>query len=189
MRKAMTDGAVNLFDGLDYAGAGTIEFLVEDGAFYFMEVNARVQVEHPVSEMTTGVDVIKEQIHACAEGWTTLPHGPRAVSGHALECRINALSPGRIERLEIPGGPGVRFDSFLYTGCTVPPYYDSMIAKLIVHGADRAAVVAKMDGALRELVIEGVKTNAAEQRAVINDRLFQAGTYSTKFIEEFEKRR
>ncbi|MDR1468385.1 MAG: ATP-grasp domain-containing protein [Spirochaetaceae bacterium] len=189
MRKAMMDGAIALFDRLNYRGAGTIEFLVEEGAFYFMEVNARVQVEHPVSEMVTGADVIQEQILACTEGRITLPPGPAPLRGHAIECRINALSPGRITRLEIPGGPGVRFDSFLYAGCNVPPYYDAMIAKLIVHATDRNAAIAKMDGALRELVIEGVKTNAAEQRAVINDRVFQSGDYSTTFIEDFERRR
>jgi acetyl-CoA carboxylase biotin carboxylase subunit len=188
MRKSMTDGATALFDRLDYVGAGTIEFLVEEGAFYFMEVNARVQVEHPVSEMVSGVDVIQEQIFACTEGRTTLPPGPVPLRGHAIECRINALSPGKVGRLEIPGGFGVRFDSFLYPGCDVPPYYDSMIAKLIVHAADRAAAIAKMDGALRELVIEGVKTNVAEQRAVINDCVFQSGDYSTRFIEDFERR-
>ena len=188
MRQNMMDGAVALFDRLDYAGAGTIEFLVEGGAFYFMEVNARVQVEHPVSEMVTGADVIQEQIFACTEGRITLPPGPAPLRGHAIECRINALSPGKVARLEVPGGPGIRFDSFLYSGCTVPPYYDSMIAKLIVHAAGRGAAIAKMGGALRELVIEGVKTNAAEQRAIINDRVFQSGDYSTKFIEEFERR-
>jgi acetyl-CoA carboxylase biotin carboxylase subunit len=188
MRKRMMDGAITLFDRLDYVGAGTIEFLVEDGAFYFMEVNARVQVEHPVSEMVSGIDVIQEQIFACTEGRITLPPGPAPLRGHAIECRINALSPGKVIRLEISGGPGVRFDSFLYPGCVIPPYYDSMIAKLIVHSTDRAAAIAKMDGALRELVIEGVKTNAAEQRAIINDRVFQSGDYSTRFIEDFERR-
>jgi acetyl-CoA carboxylase biotin carboxylase subunit len=187
-RKRMMDGAVALFDRLDYVGAGTIEFLVEEGAFYFMEVNARVQVEHPVSEMVSGIDVIQEQIVACAEGRITLPPGPAPLRGHAIECRINALSSGTVTRIEIPGGPGVRFDTFLYPGCTVPPYYDAMVAKLIVHAADRDAAITKMDGALRELVIEGVKTNAAEQRAVINDRVFQSGDYSTAFIEDFERR-
>ncbi|MDR1230827.1 MAG: acetyl-CoA carboxylase biotin carboxylase subunit [Spirochaetaceae bacterium] len=188
MRSKMIDGAFKLFDGLGYLGAGTIEFLVEDGAFYFMEVNTRVQVEHPVSEMVTGADVIKEQIIACAEGRTSLSPGPHPVHGHAIECRINALSPGRITRLEIPGGPGIRFDSFLYTGCNVPPYYDSMVAKLIVHADSRAAAILKMNAALGELVIEGVKTNAAEQRAIINDRVFQSGDYSTNFIETFDRR-
>jgi acetyl-CoA carboxylase biotin carboxylase subunit len=188
MRSKMMDGAQRLFDGLGYTGAGTIEFLIEDGAFYFMEVNARVQVEHPVSEMVTGIDIIKEQITACTEGRTTLAPGPHPTHGHAIECRINALSPGTVTRLEIPGGPGVRFDSSLYSGCGVPPYYDSMVAKLIVHAANRDAAIAKMDAALRELVIEGIKTNIPEQRAVINDRVFQSGDYSTTFIEEFEAR-
>jgi acetyl-CoA carboxylase biotin carboxylase subunit len=151
-----------------------------------MEVNTRVQVEHPVSEMVTGTDVIQEQIIACTEGRTSLAPGPHPVHGHAIECRINALSPGTVTRLEIPGGPGIRFDSFLSPGCNVPPYYDSMVAKLIVHGPTRAAAILKMDGALRELVIEGIKTNAAEQRAIINDRIFQSGDYSTKFIETFD---
>jgi acetyl-CoA carboxylase biotin carboxylase subunit len=188
MRRRMTEGAVTLFDSLDYVGAGTIEFLVEADAFYFMEVNARVQVEHPVSEMVTGIDIIQEQILSCVEGRTNLPPGPNPVHGHAIECRINALSPGRITRLEIPGGPGIRFDSFLYNDCNIPPYYDSMVAKLIVHGTDRSAAIAKMDGALRELAIDGIKTNVAEQRAIINDHIFRSGDYSTKFIEEFEAR-
>jgi acetyl-CoA carboxylase biotin carboxylase subunit len=138
--------------------------------------------------MVTGTDIIKEQITACAEGRTSLSPGPRPVHGHAIECRINALTPGTVTRLEIPGGPGIRFDSFLCTGCAVPPYYDSMVAKLIVHADTRAAAILKMNAALRELVIEGVKTNAAEQRAIINDRVFQSGDYSTKFIETFDRR-
>ncbi|MDR1096394.1 MAG: ATP-grasp domain-containing protein [Spirochaetaceae bacterium] len=179
MRAAMADGALKLFDGLGYSGAGTIEFLVEDGAFYFMEVNTRVQVEHPVSEMVTGTDIIKEQITACAEGRTSLSPGPCPVRGHAIECRINALTPGTVTRLEIPGGPGVRFDSFLTPGCAVPPYYDSMVAKLIVHAGTRPAAILKMNAALRELVIEGIKTNAAEQRAIINTPVFQTNNYNT----------
>jgi acetyl-CoA carboxylase biotin carboxylase subunit len=193
LRRRLYEGAAALFNRLDYTGAGTIEFLAETDAHgevevYFMEVNARVQVEHPVSEMVTGCDIIKEQIRACDEGQTSLPEGAVPVHGHAIECRINALEAGTVTRLEIPGGPGVRFDSGLYAGCTVPPYYDSMVAKLIVHAGTRAEAIAKMDGALHELIIEGVETNIREQRAIINDRVFQSGQYGTSFIEQFEAR-
>ena len=190
LRRLLYEGAAALFNRLDYTGAGTIEFLAEPGAghVYFMEVNARVQVEHPVSEMVTGCDIIQEQIRACTGGRLTLPAGAAPVHGHAIECRINALEAGLVTRLEIPGGPGVRFDSCLYAGGTVPPYYDSMVAKLIVHAGSRASAIAKMDGALRELVIEGIHTNIDEQRAIINDRVFQRGAYGTSFIEDFEAR-
>ncbi|MDR1352274.1 MAG: ATP-grasp domain-containing protein, partial [Treponema sp.] len=148
MRRRMAEGAVNLFRELKYAGAGTIEFLVEGENFYFMEVNARLQVEHPVSEFVTGADIVREQIFACTAGHIGLDPGKVSLNGWAIECRINALSPGTITRLEIPGGPGVRFDSFLYQGCTVPPFYDSMIAKLIVHDSTRDRAIARMGRAL-----------------------------------------
>jgi acetyl-CoA carboxylase biotin carboxylase subunit len=187
MRKRMSDGAVRMFQELKYRGAGTIEFLVEGENFYFMEVNARLQVEHPVSEYLTGTDIVREQILACTK--STIDIDPQAVrlDGWALECRINALSPGIIRRLEIPGGPGVRFDSFLYTGCTVPPHYDSMVAKLIVHGKDRARAISRMNRSLNELVIEGVKTNIAQQRWIINDSRFGSGVFGTSYYSEIEK--
>ncbi|MDR1949775.1 MAG: ATP-grasp domain-containing protein, partial [Spirochaetaceae bacterium] len=155
MRRRMAGGAKNMFRDLKYRGAGTIEFLVEGDHFYFMEVNARVQVEHPVSELITGTDIIRQQILACTEGRLELDPEKITIDGWALECRINALSPGIVSRLDIPGGPGVRFDSFLYTGCPVSPYYDSMVAKLIVHGPNREQALARMDRALGELYIEG----------------------------------
>jgi acetyl-CoA carboxylase biotin carboxylase subunit len=184
MRGRMAEGAVNLFRELKYTGAGTIEFLVEGENFYFMEVNARLQVEHPVSEFVSGLDIIREQILACTEGRMELEPDKVALNGWAIECRINALSPGKVTRLEIPGGPGVRFDSFLYQGCTVPPYYDSMAAKLIVHDGNRERACAKMNRALGELVIEGIRTNVNQQRWIINDAKFRSGEFGTHYYEE-----
>jgi acetyl-CoA carboxylase biotin carboxylase subunit len=200
MRRAMTAAAVPLFRELKYRGAGTIEFLVEEGKFYFMEVNARVQVEHPVSEFVSGVDIIRQQILACTEGRLELPGQADAaaageadfpaeppLSGWAMECRINALTPGKITRLEVPGGPGVRFDSFLYPGYSVPPHYDSMVAKLIVHETDRNHALARMDRALRELVIDGIATNKERQRWIINHPVFHYGVFGTSWYENIEK--
>lgn len=187
MRSAMAEGALPLFRELQYRGAGTIEFLVEGGEFYFMEVNARVQVEHPVSELVGGTDIIRQQILACTEGRMELSGGEAPLSGWALECRINALSPGKVTRLEVPGGPGVRFDSCLYAGCSVPPHYDSMVAKLIVHGADRDHALARMDRALRELVIEGIRTNAERQRWIVNHPVFRCGVFGTSWYGDMEQ--
>ncbi|MDR2150353.1 MAG: acetyl-CoA carboxylase biotin carboxylase subunit [Spirochaetaceae bacterium] len=183
MRERMCQGAGLLFRELNYRGAGTIEFLVEEENFYFMEVNTRIQVEHPVSELVTGVDIVKEQILCCTEGRMAIPPGPQAIQGCAMECRINARAPGMVKRLDIPGGPGVRFDSFLYTGYTVPPYYDSMIGKLIVHGNNREMVLARMERALRELVIEGIKTNIETLRRIIAQRTFRSGFFGTAYYE------
>jgi acetyl-CoA carboxylase biotin carboxylase subunit len=179
MRESMTRGAVSMFKELNYRGAGTIEFLVEGEKFYFMEVNARVQVEHPVSEFVTGIDIIRQQILACTEGRMETRSGPAPVSGWAMECRINAAGPGKITRLDIPGGPGVRFDSALYSGCSVPPYYDSMVAKLIVHGTDREHALARMNRALGELIIEGIMTNKTRQQRIVNDKVFRSGSFGT----------
>jgi acetyl-CoA carboxylase biotin carboxylase subunit len=184
MRARMAEGAVNLFRELKYAGAGTIEFLVEGENFYFMEVNARLQVEHPVSEFVTGADIVREQILACTAGRMELEPDRTALSGWAIECRINALSPGKVTRLEVPGGPGVRFDSALYQGCTVPPFYDSMVAKLIVHDSNRARAAAKMSRALDELVIEGIGTNRDRQKRIIGDAKFRSGRFGTHYYEE-----
>jgi len=187
MRTRMAEGAVRMFRELKYRGAGTIEFLVSGKDFYFMEVNARVQVEHPVSEFVTGVDIIRQQILACTEGRLEIDPASVHLNGWSIECRINALSPGKVTRLDIPGGPGVRFDSFLYNGCTVPPHYDSMVAKLIVHGPTRERALARMNRALQELVIEGIKTNAAQQRWIINHSTFRSGQFGTAYYGEIEK--
>ncbi|MCX7655926.1 MAG: acetyl-CoA carboxylase biotin carboxylase subunit [Treponemataceae bacterium] len=187
MRRRMSEGAVRMFRELRYRGAGTIEFLVSGKDFYFMEVNARIQVEHPVSEFVTGIDIIRQQILACTEGRMEIAPEMVRLSGRSIECRINALSPGKVPRLDVPGGPGVRFDSFLYSGCTVPPHYDSMVAKLIVYAPTRPLALARMDRALRELRIEGVRTNAAQQRWIINHPKFQSGDFGTGYYAEIEK--
>jgi acetyl-CoA carboxylase biotin carboxylase subunit len=187
MREGMTRGAVSLFKELKYRGAGTIEFLVEGKNFYFMEVNARVQVEHPVSEFVTGIDIIRQQILACTAGRMETGSGPVPVSGWAMECRINAGSPGKITRLDIPGGPGVRFDSALYSGCVVPPHYDSMVAKLIVHGTDREHALARMNRALGELMIEGIMTNKTQQQWIVNDKVFRSGSFGTSYYDSIRE--
>ena len=186
MRQKMAQGATGLFRELKYRGAGTIEFLVEGNNFYFMEVNARVQVEHPVSEYVTGVDIIRQQILACTGEDMEIPEGSLPLKGWSVECRINAQSPGKVLRLDVPGGPGVRFDSFLYTGCTVPPHYDSMLAKLIVYGDNRERALAKMDRALGELRVEGINTNIAQQKWIINNEVFKSGNFGTSFYGTIE---
>jgi acetyl-CoA carboxylase biotin carboxylase subunit len=183
----MIAGAVPMFSELKYCGAGTIEFLVDNNEFFFMEVNARVQVEHPVSEFVAGVDIIRQQILACAEGRMEIDPDTVNLKGWAIECRINAHTPGTVTRLEIPGGPGVRFDSFLYNGCSVPPHYDSMVAKLIVYDTDRKHALAKMDRALRELIIEGINTNIERQKFIINHSVFHNGVFGTSWYEEIAK--
>jgi acetyl-CoA carboxylase biotin carboxylase subunit len=187
MRRRMAEGAERMFRELKYRGAGTIEFLVEKNNFYFMEVNARVQVEHPVSELVTGTDIIRQQILACTEGRMETDPGAVFIQGWAIECRINALNPGAVTRLEVPGGPGVRFDSFLYAGCKVPPHYDSMVAKLIVHGADRDLALARMGRALDELTIEGIRTNKNQQQYIIADPIFRSGNFGTSYYEKIAK--
>jgi acetyl-CoA carboxylase biotin carboxylase subunit len=187
MRERMSAGAVNMFRELKYRGAGTIEFLLEDDSFYFMEVNARVQVEHPVSEFITGTDIIRQQILACTEGRMEIDPDTVRIDGWAIECRINALSPGTVTRLDIPGGPGVRFDSFLYSGCRVPPHYDSMVAKLIIHAPNRERSLARMNRALDELNIEGIKTNKNQQKWIINEAVFRSGIFGTSYYEKIAK--
>jgi len=187
MRQAMAAGAVPMFRELKYRGAGTIEFLAEGGSFYFMEVNARVQVEHPVSEYITGVDIIREQIIACTENRMEIKPDGIKLNGWSIECRINALTPGKITHIEIPGGPGVRFDSFVYNGCIIPPHYDSMIAKLIVYDVDRKRALSRMNRALRELIIGGIKTNIDKQLMIINHPVFINGDFGTSWYSEAEK--
>ena len=177
---------------LGYAGAGTIEFLYEDGEFYFIEMNTRIQVEHPVTEMVTGVDLVAEQIRVAGGLPMTLEQERLNLRGHAIEVRINAEdpqtfapSPGTIRTVHPAGGPGVRVDSAIYTGYRVPPYYDSLIAKLIVHGPDRAACLQRLCRALEEYVIEGVKTTLPLHQALLAAPDIQAGDYSIKWLEQW----
>jgi acetyl-CoA carboxylase biotin carboxylase subunit len=176
---------------IGYRGAGTFEFLFEDGRFYFIEMNTRVQVEHPVTEMVTGIDIVKEQIRI-ADG-QKLRYGQEEVElrGHAIECRINAEhsetfipSPGRIQEFHAPGGPGIRMDTHIYSGYRVPSHYDSMIGKLIAHGEDRSAAISRMCNALRETVIDGIDTNINLQRQILLDAAFQAGGANIHYLEK-----
>ena len=184
MRKKMYEGAYNLFSALKYRGAGTIEFLVSGKNFYFMEVNARVQVEHPVSEFVSGVDIIREQILSCTQNIMTCKDGENKISGWSIEARINAKAPGTVTRLEVPGGMGVRFDSFLYNGYKVLPHYDSMVAKVIVYDDTRDKPIKKMLRSLDELVIEGVPTNLEQQKEILQNKKFVSGNFGTSFYVE-----
>ena len=184
MRQKMTEGAVKLFSDLNYRGAGTIEFLVSGNDFYFMEVNARIQVEHPVSEFVSGIDIIREQIRVC-DG-QNLEVNPENVElkGWAMEARINARTPGKITKLQLPGGPGIRFDSFIYQGYSVLPHYDSMIAKLIAYDTDRNRVIQKLLCALDELVVDGIQTNIEEQKQILKSKQFVGGNFGTSLYSE-----
>src|SRR6184192_602940 len=191
-QKLMGEAAVRLAQEISYAGAGTIEFLLdEDGAFYFMEMNTRIQVEHPVTEMCTNFDLVKEQIRVAAgEPLSFVMNGNR-LRGHAIECRVNAEdpsrnfqpSPGTITVYHPPGGPGVRVDTHIYAGYTVPPYYDSLLAKLIVHGNSRDEALARMRQALDSFIIEGVTTTIPFLSRVMRHPDFIAGRVDTKFLE------
>jgi len=176
---------------MGYRGAGTFEFLYENGEFYFIEMNTRVQVEHPVTEMVTGVDIVKEQIYIASGVPLRLKQENVKLSGHAIECRINAEDartfmpcPGKITAYHPPGGPGIRVESHIYSGYTVPPNYDSMIGKVIAHGDSRDAAIARMRGALSEMFIEGIKTNVALQMDIMNDTHFQAGGANIHYLEK-----
>ncbi len=176
---------------IGYRGAGTFEFLYENGEFYFIEMNTRVQVEHPVTELITGIDIVKEQIRIAAGEPLSYRQEDVRVNGHAIECRINAEdptnfmpSPGTINRLHFPGGPGIRVDSHLYNGYCVPPHYDSMIGKLIAHGETRQSAFARMLSALDELVIEGIKTNTPLHREILSDAAFAAGGTNIHYLEK-----
>jgi acetyl-CoA carboxylase biotin carboxylase subunit len=196
LRQAMGDAAVKGAKSIDYVGAGTIEMLLnEDGSFYFMEMNTRIQVEHPVTEQITGVDLVKEQIRVAAGHPLTVLELP-PLRGHVIECRVNAEdpvrnfqpSPGHISTFHPPGGPGVRLDTHVYAGYTVPPYYDSLIAKLIVQGRDREEALKRMQLALETFVIEGVTTTMPFLARVMQHPQFQAGDVDTKWLErEFDR--
>ncbi len=192
LRARMGAAAVSLAAAIDYIGAGTLEFLLDtDGSFYFMEMNTRIQVEHPVTEMVTGFDLVKEQLHVAAGDPLSLPAELNGLRGHAIECRVNAEdparnfqpSPGLITAYHPPGGPGVRVDTHVYAGYTVPPHYDSLLAKVIVHGRDRAEALARMGQALDSFILEGVTTTIPFLARVIRHPKFAAGNVDTRFLE------
>ncbi len=175
---------------IGYRGAGTFEFLYENGQFYFIEMNTRVQVEHPVTEMVTGIDIVKQQLLIASGEPLAYRQEDIVMRGHAVECRINAEdpvtfmpSPGRITQYHQPGGPGIRVDSHIYNNYVVPPYYDSMIAKVIAYADDRATAQARMRIALSEMVIDGIKTNVPLHHLLLNDALFQAGAVDIHYLE------
>jgi acetyl-CoA carboxylase biotin carboxylase subunit len=192
-RATMTDAALRLARAADYENAGTVEFLLDrDGAFYFIEMNTRVQVEHPVTEMVTGVDIVKEQLRVAAGEPTSVEQEELALNGCAIEVRINAEdpsrafmpSPGQIATLELPGGPGVRVDTAAYTGYQVPPFYDSLIAKLICWGRDRTEALARTRRALQEFRIDGIQTTIPFHLDLLADESVQAGEYHVEFLEQ-----
>jgi len=191
LRQAMGDAAVRGAKAIDYVGAGTIEMLLnDDGQFFFMEMNTRIQVEHPVTEMLTGIDLVKEQIRVAAGEKLSITETP-SFRGHVIECRVNAEdparnfqpSPGRLDVFHPPGGPGVRLDTHVYTGYVVPPFYDSLLAKLICQGRDRPEALRRMQVALESFVIEGVTTTIPFLARVMANPRFQAGEVDTKFLE------
>ena len=176
---------------MGYRSAGTFEFLYEDGEFYFIEMNTRLQVEHPVTEMITGVDIVREQLRIASGDKLNIRQEDVKIQGHAIECRINAEdprnfmpSPGLVTLWHAPGGPGIRMESHVYSGYKVPPYYDSMIGKLIAHGEDRDAAFARMKNALSEIVIEGIKTNVPLHQEIFQHAAFQAGGTDIHYLEK-----
>ena len=193
LRTKMGDAAIRAAKAANYENAGTIEFLLEKtGNFYFMEMNTRIQVEHPVTEWVTGIDLIKEQIRIASGNELSYKQEDVVLRGHAIECRINAEnpakgfrpSPGTIQDMYMPGGKGVRIDSAIYSGYTIPPYYDSMIAKLIVYAKNRDEAIAKMRSALGEIIIEGIDTNVDYQYEILGNPKFQEGDVDISFIEQ-----
>ncbi len=193
MRKAMGDAAVKGAKAVNYRGAGTVEFLLDGNDYYFMEMNTRIQVEHPVTEMVTGVDLIKEQIRVAAGEKLSFTQEDIKIKGHAIECRINAEDPehdfrpcpGKITALNLPGGRGIRVDTSVYCGYEIPPFYDSMIAKIIAYGDDRDEAINIMLRALDEFFVEPIKTTADFHKKVLIDGDFRDGNVSTHFVERF----
>jgi len=193
MRRKLGSTVVDAARAVQYTNAGTFEFLLDDkGNFYFLEVNTRLQVEHPVTEFLTGVDIVKEQIRIAAGERLSFKQGDVTFTGHSIECRINAEdpetfapSPGVIRAFSVPGGPGVRIDTFAHSECTIPPYYDSLIAKIIVHGRDRQEAIARMRRTLEMTVIEGIKTSIPLHLKILAEPDFVAGRLSTAFMERY----
>jgi acetyl-CoA carboxylase, biotin carboxylase subunit len=194
LRKRMGDAAIQLCRAVNYTNAGTIECLVDGDDFYFMEMNTRIQVEHPVTEAVTSVDLVKEQIRVAAGEKLSIPDRELHLRGHAIEFRVNAEDPvtfaphpGKITAFNVPGGPGVRVDTAAYRDYTIPPHYDSMIAKLIVHGKDRQEAIERGKRALDLFIVEGIKTTIPLHRAILDDERFRSGDFSTRFMEEFAR--
>lgn len=194
LRKKMGKAAKNAAAAVNYITVGTVEFLVDkNGDFYFMEMNTRIQVEHPVTEMVTGIDLVKEQIKLAAGEKLSFDSEKIQILGHAIECRINAEdpdkdfipSPGKIGRLFLPGGPGIRIDSHVYGGYTIPPFYDSLIAKIIAFGADRDEAILRMARALKEVEIEGIKNTAVLHSRIMANEQFRKGSVSTDFLPKY----
>lgn len=193
LRKSIWDMGLRAAKAVNYVNAGTVEFLLDSrGDFFFMEMNTRVQVEHPITEMVSGIDIVKEQIRIAAGQKLSFSQGDIALRGHAIECRINAEdpfkctpSPGRITALNFPGGPGIRIDTAMHQDAVVPPYYDSLIAKLVAHGSDRTEALARMRRALDTLVVEGIKTSAPLHRLILDQPDFINGEFSTKWLETY----
>ena len=195
-RKKIGEACVAACKRIGYRGAGTFEFLYEDGEFFFIEMNTRVQVEHPVTELITGVDIVQEQLRVAAGLTLQYTHKDIVIEGHAFECRINAEdpytfipSPGVIESCHLPGGFGIRVDSHIYQGYRIPPNYDSLIGKICVHGKDRAQAMAKMRVAMAELTVDGIKTNAPLHRELFNDTGFAQGGVSIHYLEHWLEER
>ncbi len=191
LRDKIGERCVEACRKIGYRGAGTFEFLYEEGEFYFIEMNTRIQVEHPVTEMITGVDLVQEQIHVAASEKLRLRQKDVQLRGHAIECRINAEdpyrftpSPGKITSYHPPGGPGIRVDSHIYQGYSVPPNYDSMIGKVIAYGANREQAIGRMRVALSEMVVEGIQTNIPLHREMLNDIRFLRGGVSIHYLEQ-----
>lgn len=194
-RKELGDAAIKAVHGADYFSAGTVEFIFDSNDnFYFMEMNTRIQVEHPVTELVTGIDIVKEQLRIANGGKLSFKQKDIKFMGHAIECRINAEdpknnfspSPGRINKVHFPGGPGIRVDSHIYNGYFIPPYYDSMVAKLLAWGIDRKEAIQRMKRALNELVVDGVKTTADMHKIIMNNQDFDKGNIDTTFITKIE---
>jgi acetyl-CoA carboxylase biotin carboxylase subunit len=197
LRARMAAAALKAAGAVDYVNAGTIEFLLDGrGDFYFIEMNTRIQVEHPVTEMVTGIDLIKEQIRIAAGEPISFTQDDVRVVGHAIECRINAEdpdtftpSPGKIRSFHLPGGPGIRVDTASYAEATVPPFYDSMIAKVVAHGNTRGEAILRMRRALESLVVEGIRSNVPLQQRILTDEDFVRGRLSTHFMDRFMPRK
>lgn len=190
-RQQMGQQCTKACQDIGYLGAGTFEFLYERGEFFFIEMNTRVQVEHPVTEMITGFDIVKEQLRIAAGEPLSVTQDQVSFTGHAIECRLNAEdaktfmpSPGTIDQFHMPGGPGIRCETHIYNGYKVPPYYDSMIGKLIAHGDNRDSAIARMQTALSEMVIDGIKTNIQLQVDIMSDSAFRAGSQNIHYLEK-----